>query len=128
MHYYFCYESNFLILGTSLYLSPVESEDFGCGTILLPPRKKNSAAFQWSPSMAVNFLYFPLYTLLVQKSFKSENFKVQRLLLYMECHDLSAQKTFGLKFWKMLLLLAFCPPPPSLLRAMLNYEQFLEFF
>ena len=78
--------------------------------------------------MAVNFLYFPLYTLLVQKSFKSENFKVQRLLLYMECHDLSALKTFGLKFWKMLLLLAFCPPPPSLLRAMLNYEQFLEFF
>ena len=42
MHYYFCYESNFLILGTGLYLSPVESEDFGCGTIPLPPPQEKT--------------------------------------------------------------------------------------
>lgn len=63
MHYYFCYESNFIKLGIGLYLSPVESKDFGCRTIFPPPspqKKKNSVVFQWSPSLAVNFLYFPL--------------------------------------------------------------------
>ena len=64
------------------------------------------------PFTGRQFPLLPPYTLLAQKRFKSENFKVQSQLLYMECHDLSALKNFGLKFWKMLLLLAFCTPPP----------------
>ena len=66
------------------------------------------------PFTGRQFPLLPPYTLLSQKRFKSENFKVHSQLLYMECHDLSALKNFGLKFWKMLLLLAFCTPPPSL--------------
>ena len=116
MHYYFCYESNFLKLGIGLYLSPVESKDFGCGTIFPPPppRKKKLCSIPMIPFTGRQFPLLPPYTLLAQKRFKSENFKVQSQLLYMECHDLSALKNFGLKFWKMLLLLAFCTPPPSL--------------
>lgn len=116
MHYYFCYESNFIKLGIGLYLSPVESKDFGCGTISppLPPEKKKLSSIPMIPFTGRQFPLLPPYTLLSQKRFKSENFKVHSQLLYMECHDLSALKNFGLKFWKMLLLLAFCtlPLPP----------------
>ena len=113
MHYYFCYESNFLKLGIGLYLSPVESKDFGCGTIFppSPQKKKKLCSIPMIPFTGRQFPLLPPYTLLAQKRFKSENFKVQSQLLYMECHDLSALKNFGLKFWKMLLLLAFCTPP-----------------
>ena len=43
MHYYFCYESNFLKLGIGLYLSPVESKDLVVEQFPPPsPQKKKT--------------------------------------------------------------------------------------
>ena len=68
MHYYFCYESNFLILGTGLYLSPVESEDFGCGTITLPPQEKKLCSIPMIPFNGRQFpLLPPLYSVSAKK-------------------------------------------------------------
>ena len=64
MHYYFCYESNFLKLGIGLYLSPVESKDFGSSICSIP----------MIPFTGRQFPLLPPYTLLAQKRFKSENF------------------------------------------------------
>ena len=90
----------------------------------LPPEKKKLSSIPMIPFTGRQFPLLPPYTLLSQKRFKSENFKVHSQLLYMECHDLSALKNFGLKFEKCYSSWHFVPPPPSLLHAMLNYEQF----